>query len=87
MKRILEYLRNVPRHIYVLLIIAAALLVLSVIPYAVRIPLESSLIDQRAAETWSDEGKGVSQISVFYPNGQTTDDFGVRSLRKKKKRK
>ncbi|MCR5092469.1 MAG: ABC transporter permease [Lachnospiraceae bacterium] len=80
MKRILDFLKRVPRYIYVLLIIAAALLVLALIPYVIRVTLEDSLIDQQAAETWSDEGKGVSQISVFYPNGQTNDDFGIRSL-------
>lgn len=72
--------RHFTPRILLLLAVSLLLFLAAGILYLIRIRTVSGLYDQQAAKTWSENGEGVSQISVFWPNGKQADAFAAKEL-------
>ncbi|MCR5676097.1 MAG: hypothetical protein K6G16_10360, partial [Lachnospiraceae bacterium] len=55
------------RRVWITLGIAALCFLVSWIFFVIRTGMASRLHDQRAAFTWSENGTGASQLTVFFP--------------------
>ena len=72
--------RHFTPRILIALAVSLILFLAALALYLVRTHMAGKLFDQQAALSWSEDGSGVSQISIFWPNGKQADAFAIKEL-------